>query len=138
MSSKIKMQLRTNRKLKTTEFDDLGFEEKPPKAHKKPKPKIPAEKDHSLDEVRHIRNNSIFYFYYYLQFSNYSKEKEIKHSLRAQVNHILYINYLLFIIQPSNVQGKYKKMNSGKYLYKVSAEKKNQITKKVNVRKNNI
>ena len=29
-------------------------------------------------------------------------------------------------------------MNSGKYLYKVSAEKKNQITKKVNVRKNNI
>ena len=30
------------------------------------------------------------------------------------------------------MQGKYKKMNSGKYLYKVSGEKKVQITKKVN------
>ena len=29
-------------------------------------------------------------------------------------------------------------MNSGKYLYKVSAEKKIQNTKKVNVRNNNI
>ena len=46
------MQLRPNRKPKTTEFDDLGFEEKPPKAHKKPKPKINTEKDHSQDEVR--------------------------------------------------------------------------------------
>ncbi len=54
MNSKIKMQLRTNRKIKTTEFDDLGFEEKPPKTHKKSKPKIPAEKEHSLDEVRNI------------------------------------------------------------------------------------
>ena len=44
----------TNRKIKTTEFDDLGFEEKPPKTHKKSKPKIPAEKEHSLDEVRNI------------------------------------------------------------------------------------
>ena len=60
MSSKIKMQLRTNRKIKTTEFDDLGFEEKPPKPHKKSKPKISAEKDHSLDEVRHLCNNSHF------------------------------------------------------------------------------
>ncbi len=46
------MKLRTNRKLKTPEFDDLGFEEKPPKTHKKAKPKIIPEKDHSLDEVR--------------------------------------------------------------------------------------
>jgi len=54
MNSKIKMQLRTNRKIKTTEFDDLGFEEKPPKTHKKSKPKIPAEKERSLDAVRNI------------------------------------------------------------------------------------
>jgi hypothetical protein len=33
------------------------------------------------------------------------------------------------------MQGKYKKMNSGKYLYKISGEKKAQINKKVNVRK---
>ena len=52
MNSKTKMQLRTNRKVKTTEFDDLGFEEKPAKNHKKAKPKIIPEKDHSLDEVR--------------------------------------------------------------------------------------
>jgi hypothetical protein len=52
MNSKTKMQLRTNRKLKTTEFDDLGFEEKPAKSHKKSKPKIIPEKEHSLDEVR--------------------------------------------------------------------------------------
>jgi hypothetical protein len=54
MNSKIKMQLRTNRKIKTTEFDDLGFEEKPTKAHKKSKSKLPAEKEHSLDEVRYF------------------------------------------------------------------------------------
>jgi hypothetical protein len=54
MNSKTKMQLRTNRKIKTTDFDDLGFEEKPPKSHKKSKPKITVEKDHSLDEVSNI------------------------------------------------------------------------------------
>ena len=53
MNSKTKMQLRTNRKLKNTEFDDLGFEEKPPKSRKKPKPRVTYEKDHSLDEVNH-------------------------------------------------------------------------------------
>ena len=53
MNSKTKMQLRTNRKVKTPEYDDLGFEEKPPKSHKKSKPKIKAEKEHSLDEVRY-------------------------------------------------------------------------------------
>lgn len=54
MSSKIKMQLRTNRKVKSTDFDDLGFEEKPAKSHKKAKPKVVPEKDHSLDEVRKL------------------------------------------------------------------------------------
>jgi hypothetical protein len=52
MNSKTKMQLRTNRKVKTPEFDDLGFEEKPAKTHKKSKIKVIPEKDHSLDEVR--------------------------------------------------------------------------------------
>ena len=79
MSSKTKMQLRTNRKVKSTDFDDLGFEEKPAKSHKRPKPKIIPEKEHSLDEVRKLRYN------YILQLSNFSKENEIKHSLRTQV-----------------------------------------------------
>jgi len=55
MNLKIKMQLRTNRKIKTTEFDDLGFEEKPIKSHKKSKSKVSSEKGHSLNEVRNIR-----------------------------------------------------------------------------------
>lgn len=63
MNSKTKMQLRTNRKIKTTEFDDLGFEEKPPKSHKKSKSKITVEKDRSLDEVRNIRYNINFIFF---------------------------------------------------------------------------
>ena len=46
------MQLRTNRKIKSIDYDDLGFEEKHPKSHKRSKPKITTEKDHSLDEVR--------------------------------------------------------------------------------------
>ena len=54
MNSKTKMQLRTNRKIKSTELDDLGFEEKPPKTHKKSKSRITVEKDHSLDEVSNI------------------------------------------------------------------------------------
>ena len=54
MNSKIKMHLRTNRKIKSTDFDDLGFEEKPPKTHKKSKPRITIEKNHSLDEVSNI------------------------------------------------------------------------------------
>ena len=61
MNSKTKMQLRTNRKLKTTEFDDLGFEEKPAKSHKKSKPKIIPEKERSLDEVRNLLYNSLYY-----------------------------------------------------------------------------
>ena len=61
MNLKIKMQLRTNRKIKTTEFDDLGFEEKPIKSHKKSKSKISGEKGHSLNEVRNIRKTHLFY-----------------------------------------------------------------------------
>ena len=61
MNLKIKMQLRTNRKIKTTEFDDLGFEEKPAKSHKKSKSKISSEKGHSMNEVRNNRQNQSFY-----------------------------------------------------------------------------
>ena len=46
------MQLRTNRKRKSTDLDDLGYEERPLKAHKKSyRPKISTEKDLTLDEV---------------------------------------------------------------------------------------
>ena len=46
------MQLRTNRKRKSTDLDDLGYEERPLKTHKKSiKPKITAEKDYTMDEV---------------------------------------------------------------------------------------
>ena len=49
------MQLRTNRKRKSTDLDDLGYEERPIKTHKKSnKPKIPVEKDYLRDEVRNI------------------------------------------------------------------------------------
>ncbi len=49
------MQLRTNRKKKSTDLDDLGYEEKPTKAHKKTiKPKISPVKEYSMDEVRII------------------------------------------------------------------------------------
>ena len=54
MNSKIKkmqMQLRQNRKKKLIDDEDLGYEEKPPKPHKKTKPKVTNEKDHSNDEV---------------------------------------------------------------------------------------
>ena len=49
------MQLRTNRKRKSTDLDDLGYEERPIKTHKKPnKPKISIEKDYANDEVKYI------------------------------------------------------------------------------------
>ena len=49
------MQLRTNRKRKSTDLDDLGYEERPLKAHKKSyKPKISAEKECTMDEVIYI------------------------------------------------------------------------------------
>ena len=78
MNSKIKMQLRTNRKIKTTEFDDLGFEEKPPKAHKKSKPRIPAEKEHSLDEVRNYWYNHYFIIYFFIKYSFRTFQKIMK------------------------------------------------------------
>ena len=53
------MQLRTNRKRKSTDLDDLGYEERPIKTHKKSnKQKISAEKEFALDEV-----NKIIIFY---------------------------------------------------------------------------
>lgn len=59
------MQLRTNRKKKSTDLDDLGYEEKPMKSHKKTiKPKISPVKDYSLDEV----NNNFFYIFKLILF----------------------------------------------------------------------
>jgi hypothetical protein len=52
--NKMQMQLRPFRKKKSIGDEDLGYEEKPPKSHKKTKPKASIEKDRSLDEVRHI------------------------------------------------------------------------------------
>jgi len=49
--NKMQMQLRPFRKKKTMGDEDLGYEEKPPKPHKKNKPKASIEKDRSLDEV---------------------------------------------------------------------------------------
>ena len=49
------MQLRTNRKRKSTDLDDLGYEERPLKPHKKSyRPKISTEKDYTMDEVIYI------------------------------------------------------------------------------------
>ena len=48
------MQLRQNRKKKSIGDEDLGYEEKPPKAHKKAKSKAPQEKDHLNEEVSSI------------------------------------------------------------------------------------
>ena len=47
----MQMQLRQNRKKKLIDDEDLGYEAKPPKPHKKTKSKAPIEKDHSNDEV---------------------------------------------------------------------------------------
>ena len=52
--NKMQMQLRPFRKKKSIGDEDLGYEEKPPKSHKKTKPKASIEKDRSLDEVNHI------------------------------------------------------------------------------------
>ena len=45
------MQLRQIRKKKSIEDEDLGYEEKPPKSHKKSKTRVQVEKVHSNDEV---------------------------------------------------------------------------------------
>ena len=87
------MQLRTNRKLKSTELDDLGFEEKPIKTHKKSyKAKIAVDKDHSDDDVSNIH---YFYFIYIFQNSNISKKNDTKthRALRNQVSNYIYLFY---------------------------------------------
>ena len=76
------MQLRTNRKLKSTKLDDLGFEEKPIKSHKKTyKPKISYDKDHSYDDVTHlifiIKKN--FYSFYRIQILQ--KKTKLEYSI---------------------------------------------------------
>ncbi len=84
------MQLRTNRKRKSTDLDDLGYEERPLKTHKKSyKQKITSEKDYTMDEVIYFCN-----LYFIKQFSNLSGPNETKHSLRKQVNYFFVINYL--------------------------------------------
>ena len=45
------MQLREVRKKKSNRDEDLGYEEKPPKSHKKSKTRVQVEKVHSNDEV---------------------------------------------------------------------------------------
>ena len=59
--NKMKMQLRPFRKKKTIGDEDLGYEEKPPKSHKKPKPKASIEKERSLDEVSFIQIIPIYF-----------------------------------------------------------------------------
>ena len=49
--NKMQMQLRQVRKKKSIGDEDLGYEEKPPKSHKKSKPKVSLEKEHPIDEV---------------------------------------------------------------------------------------
>ena len=49
--NKMQMQLRPFRKKKSIGDEDLGYEEKPPKSHKKSKSKALIEKERSLDEV---------------------------------------------------------------------------------------
>ena len=60
--NKMQMQLRPFRKKKSIGDEDLGYEEKPPKSHKKTKPKASIEKERSLDEVSliHIYNKKIY------------------------------------------------------------------------------
>ena len=54
------MELRKNRKKKIMGDEDLGYEEKPPKSHKKNKSKLKQEKENSKEEVSFIlmKNNS--------------------------------------------------------------------------------
>ena len=56
----MKMELRKNRKKKIMGDEDLGYEEKPPKSHKKNKSKLKQEKENSKEEVSFIlmKNNS--------------------------------------------------------------------------------
>ena len=56
----MQMELRKNRKKKIMGDEDLGYEEKPPKSHKKNKSKLKQEKENSKEEVSFIlmKNNS--------------------------------------------------------------------------------
>ena len=69
------MQLRTNRKLKSTKLDDLGFEEKPIKSHKKTyKPKISYDKDHSYDDVTHLIFLIKKFFTHFIEFKSFKRK----------------------------------------------------------------
>ena len=59
--NKMQMQLRQFRKKKSIGDEDLGYEEKPPKSHKKTKPKISIEKERSMDEVSYIQKIIILF-----------------------------------------------------------------------------
>ena len=59
--NKMQMQLRQFRKKKSIGDEDLGYEEKPPKSHKKTKPKVSIEKERSMDEVSYIQKIIILF-----------------------------------------------------------------------------
>ena len=59
--NKMQMQLRQFRKKKSIGDEDLGYEEKPPKSHKKTKPKVSIEKERSMDEVSYIYKKIILF-----------------------------------------------------------------------------
>jgi hypothetical protein len=59
--NKMQMQLRQFRKKKYIGDEDLGYEEKPPKSHKKTKPKVSIEKERSMDEVSYIQKIIILF-----------------------------------------------------------------------------
>ena len=59
--NKMQMQLRQFRKKKSIGDEDLGYEEKPPKSHKKTKPKVSMEKERSMDEVSYIQKIIILF-----------------------------------------------------------------------------
>ena len=59
--NKMQMQLRQFRKKKSIGDEDLGYEEKPPKSHKKTKPKVSIEKERSMDEVSYIQKTIILF-----------------------------------------------------------------------------
>ena len=59
--NKMQMQLRQFRNKKSIGDEDLGYEEKPPKSHKKTKPKVSIEKERSMDEVSYIQKIIILF-----------------------------------------------------------------------------
>ena len=73
--NKMQMQLRPFRKKKSIGDEDLGYEEKPPKSHKKSKSKALIEKERSLDEVSSIYK--IINFFSKNSFRIYQKKMKI-------------------------------------------------------------